>query len=126
MYENYAKIRDSKGLTDYQVCKETGIRSSTISEMKTGKHKPSIATIHRLADFFGVSVDYLMTGKDTEKLSDSGTPYYFTDETAAAAQKLYESKELRMLFDAAQGARPQDLEMAAEMLRRFKETNRDG
>lgn len=126
MYETYAKLRDSRGLTDYQVAKETGLGRATFTDLKNKGHRPSTATLKKLADFFGVSIDYLMTGKDTEKRSESGTPYYFTDETAAAAQKLYESKELRMLFDAAQGARPQDLEMAAEMLRRFKETNRDG
>ena len=123
MYEIYAKLRDLKGVTDYQVAKETGLGRATFTDMKRGDHRPSISTIKKLADYFGVSVDYMMTGKDTEKLSNEGQAYYFSDDTAAVAQELFENKDLRMLFDAARDVSPENLRLAAEMLKRFKETN---
>ncbi|HAB94850.1 MAG TPA: XRE family transcriptional regulator, partial [Lachnospiraceae bacterium] len=33
---------------------------------------------------------------------------------------------MRVLFDAAQDSRPEDLQMAADLLRRLKKTNPDG
>ena len=126
MYDVYAKLRDARGLSDYRVSKDTGIGSATFTDMKTPGYVPKYATIKKLADYFDVTVDYLMTGKDTEKTSESGTPYYFDDETAAAAQALFENRDLRVLFDAARDARPEDLHMATDLLKRFKETNPDG
>lgn len=41
MYENYAKLRDEKGLTDYQISKEIGVSRSVFSDWKTGRHSPS-------------------------------------------------------------------------------------
>jgi len=69
-------------------------------------------------------LEYLATGR-MEK-SESGKEYYFTDETAAAAQELFDNKDLRALMDAGRGCKPEQIQLAAEMLRRFKETNTDG
>ena len=125
MYDIYANLRDQRGLTDYQVSKATGLGRSTFTDMKKGKHAPSISTIKKLADYFGVSVEYMMSGKDTEKVSESGSSYYFSDKTAAVAQELFENRDLLLLFDAARDQKPENLRLAAEMLKRFKETNND-
>lgn len=45
-----------------------------------------------------------MTGKEKE----DGPRYYINDETAAIAQDIFENKELRLLFDAARDAEPED------------------
>ena len=52
--------------------------------------------------------------------------YYIDRQTAEIAQRVFESPELRMLFDAATDCSPQDIQMATDMLKRFKETNQDG
>jgi hypothetical protein len=41
------------------------------------------------------------------------------------AQKLFENQGMRILFDAAQNSRPEDLKMAADLLERLKGTNTD-
>lgn len=63
MYSVYAKLRDLKGLSDYAVAKEIGIGRSTLSDWKTGKHIPNRDNLKKIADFFDVSLEYLMTGK---------------------------------------------------------------
>lgn len=73
-----------------------------------------------VADFFGTSVDYILTGEEVPKPSTTGEKYYFNDETAAAAQELFEEPGLRLLFDAARGSDPEALKLAADMLRRMK------
>lgn len=126
MYSIYQSLRDSRGMKDADVVRETGIGQGVFSDWKKGRYTPKTDKLQRIADLFDVSVEYLTTGKDSEKKSDSGKSYYFSDETAEAAQELFDDPDLRILFDAAKDSRPENLRLAAEMLRRMKETNPDG
>ena len=124
MYENYAKIRDSKGLKDYNVAKGTGISTGTFGDWKAGNYTPKIDKLQRIADFLGVSLEYLQTGKDSAKESITGKKYYFSDETAQAAQEMYESKELRVLFDVQRDMDPEDLQAMYNMALALKRKER--
>lgn len=49
-------------------------------------------------------------------------PMYYTDPvTARMAQKYFEDENFRVLFDAAEDSSPENIKLAAEMLRRMKE-----
>lgn len=120
MYEIFAKLLKAKGCTAYQVSKATGIVQSTLSDWKNGKSIPKADKIQKIADFFGVSAEYLMTGKEGE----DGNKYYINEETAAIAQDIFENKELRLLFDAARDADPEDLEAVHTMLLALKRKER--
>lgn len=43
---------------------ETGIPTATISNWKAGRYTPKQDKLKRIADYFGVSVDFLITGKE--------------------------------------------------------------
>lgn len=120
MYEIYCEIRDSRGYSDADISRLTGIGSSTFSDWKSGRSKPKTAKLEKIAKALGVPVGYLMTGAHPEQTSESGRKYYFSDETAEAAQELFEEPGLRLLFDAARGADPEALKLAADMLRKMK------
>ena len=120
MYEIFAKLLKAKGCTAYQVSKATGIVQSTLSDWKNGKSIPKADKIQKIADFFGVSAEYLMTGKEGE----DDNKYYINEETAAIAQDIFENKELRLLFDAARDADPEDLEAVHTMLLALKRKER--
>ena len=64
MYEIFSKLLHTYGVTPYKVSKETGVSQSTLSDWKLGKVTPKSNTMKQLADYFGVSIDYLMTGKE--------------------------------------------------------------
>lgn len=64
MYEIYCKLRDERGIRDSDVVKATGITKSTFSDWKSGRSKPKSEKLQKIADFFGVSVDYLTTGTE--------------------------------------------------------------
>ena len=122
MYETYAKIRDSKGLKDSDVAKATGISSGTLSDWKKGRYNLKYDKLKKIADYLGVTVDQL-TGVQTDAQPDG---YYVNEDTAKTAQRIFDDPYLRILFDAAQDSRPEDLQMAADLLRRLKKTNPDG
>lgn len=60
MYEIYARLRDERGMTDYQVCQETGIPTSAMSGWKNGKFTPKVDRMVRIAKLFNVTVDELL------------------------------------------------------------------
>ena len=62
MYDIYCRLRDDKKLKDSDVAKATGITKSTFSDWKTGRSKPKQDKLQKIADFFGVTLDYLMNG----------------------------------------------------------------
>ena len=57
---------------------------------------------------------------------DDGADYYEYRESQQIAQQIMDDADLRALFDAARDSRPEDLAMAMALLKRLKETNRDG
>ena len=121
MYEIYCKLRDAMGVKDADVAKATGITKSTFSDWKNGRSNPKDAKLSKIAEYFGVSAEYLRTG---EKDDEDG--YYLNDETAKVAQEIFENKDLRVLFDAARDATPEDLKTTYDMLMALKRKERGG
>ena len=105
------------------MAKETGVSTSTLSSWKTGRYTPKQDKLQKIADYFGVTVDYLLGVPNS--VQQSGEGWYINEETAKAAQEVFDDPDLRVLFDAARDSRPEDIRMAAEMLRRLKRTNPD-
>ena len=66
MYEIYQRLLDEKGLKNADVARATGISNMTLSDWKRGKSVPKSDKMRKIAEYLKVSVDYLMTGKDTE------------------------------------------------------------
>ena len=120
MYSIFEQLLQKHGVSTYRVSKDTGIAQSVFSSWKNGISTPKQDKMKKIADYFGVSVDYLMTGKEKE----GGEKYYLNDETAEMAQHLFENKELRVLFDAAKDASPEDLKTTYDMLMALKKKER--
>lgn len=120
MYEVFEQLLQKFGVTTADVCKATGIGQSTMSNWKNRRNLISGKNAQLIADYFGISVDYLMTGKE----KDGGETYYLNEETSKMAQSIFENKELRMLFDAAQDATAEDLETVHSMLLALKRKER--
>lgn len=67
MYEIYCKLRDERGVKDADVVRETGITKSTFSDWKSGRSKPKNDKLQKIADYFGVTLDYLLIGSGASK-----------------------------------------------------------
>lgn len=60
MYEKFAKLLDETNKTAYQVSKDTGVSTATLSSWKKGKYTPKVDKLKILADYFGVSIEYFL------------------------------------------------------------------
>ena len=116
MWEVFKRLCDNKGVKPSNVAIELGIPTSTISGWKLGQYKPKTDKLKKIADYFNVSLEYL--------LGESETPakdgYWLDKETADMAQKIFENKDLRLLFDSAIDSKPEDLKLVHDMLLRLK------
>lgn len=65
--QNLKNLRKNKGLTQQECCELLSIPKTTFCYYEQGRTEPDIATIIKLADFFGCSVDYLL-GHQTQSV----------------------------------------------------------
>lgn len=100
--------------------RECGFSNGYIGQLKKGSIPDD--RLLKIASYLGMTVDQL-TGVQTDAQSSG---YYVNEDTARTAQQIFDDPYLRILFDAAQDSRPEDLQMAADLLRRLKKTNPNG
>lgn len=75
MYEVFEQLLQKYDITPYKVAKEAGVTQTALSNWKLGKSTPTTQTLQKIADYFGVTIDYLMTGKEElEKKETTLTP----------------------------------------------------
>ena len=118
MYKKFERLLELKGVTPYRVHKDTGISTATLSDWKNGKSQPKKDKIEIICKYFDVPISYFY---ETEA---AGGKYYLNDETAEMAQALFENKDLKVLFDAAKDASPEDLKTTYDMLMALKKKER--
>ena len=71
MYEVFEQLLQKHGVTSYKVAKEAGVTQTALSNWKSGRSTPTTKTLQKLADYFGVTIDYLMTGKDESEQKEA-------------------------------------------------------
>ena len=65
LYENIKSLCDQRGVMPGKMCVEAKISKGLITDLKMGRKKTVQAeTAKKIADYFGVSVDYLLNGPD--------------------------------------------------------------
>ena len=94
---------------------------STVSNWVNGTKMPRMGNVELLAKYFGIEKSDLL-----EEKAKDGQGYYINPETAEIAQQVFQDPDLRLLFEAARDVKPENIRLAAEMLRRFKRSNPDG
>ena len=58
--ERIKDLLSTEKISQYALAKRTGISQSAISNWLSGKKEPSIDSLWRIADYFDVTVDYLI------------------------------------------------------------------
>lgn len=95
-----AEMRKKAGLTQSKLSTAIGVSRSTLAMYETNKSEPDFKTISKLADFFGVSVDYLLGREEKSPAAQDAQPSYvdefvrdfgdlFADETFRKYATLY-------------------------------------
>ena len=62
-------IRKEKGLTQTRLAIELNTSQNTISRYETGEREPGIRELIKIADYFNVSIDYLLERSNNPKFT---------------------------------------------------------
>lgn len=101
-------------MTVDELAHRIGKNRATVYRYENGSiEKLPADAIIPIANALNVSKEYLMGWEDS---TSTNNEYYYNPETAAMAQQMFENKELRVLFDAARDASPEDLKLVYDML----------
>lgn len=60
----FCRLRKEKNITQAELAKKLNIRQTTVSSWENGISVPDYPTLIKLADFFDVSIDYLLGRED--------------------------------------------------------------
>ena len=58
------ELRRKKGISQWKLAMDLGMNQNSISRYETGEREADYATLIRLADYFDVSIDYLLNRTD--------------------------------------------------------------
>lgn len=82
IYERITYLLSEQHKTRKDLCDKTGIPYSTLSSLfQRRSEQMSIITLEKIAEYLGVTIDYLITGDRTHllKLRESQSPYIDDD-----------------------------------------------
>lgn len=118
--ETVLELCKERGVKVSKLEKDCGFSNAYIKGLKNGKI--SAERVRIIADYFNVPYHKI----DPEIFPEMQEGYYVNTEASRVAQEIFDNPDLRLLFEAARDVKPENIRLAAEMLRRFKETNTDG
>lgn len=104
--------------TQAEISRDLNISKATLSSWMNGTRVPRMDKVDLLCNYFNCTRSDIM--------EDHSKDYYLRMDTARVAQAAFNDPNLRALFDIARDSEPQDIQMAIDLLRRFKRTNPDG
>lgn len=101
MYEIFEKLLNEAGITAYKFCKETGVSSSTISTWKKKKSICGTELAGIIANYFGVTIDYVLTGKRgaTKSSKRNGLSKIYFSLAKEAEENGIDPEDIRLALD---------------------------
>ena len=118
---NLIHYMEMNGKTQTDLINDLGFNKSAVSTWCNGTRLPRMDKVDALAKYFKINRSDLIEEKSD---FDSNDRYYLNDETARAAQEIFENKELRMLFDVQRDMDADDLRALHNMALALKRKER--
>lgn len=101
------ELRKKAGIQQKELAISIGVSRPTVSEWESNKKDPSGERLKKLAEYFGVD-ELMILGKGVVDLSD---------DQDSIRERFRRDPNYRMLFDAAENAKPEHIRAAAAMLK---------
>lgn len=117
-FDIFKSLCEKKGVSPKRATEDIGLSNSITTKWKKTGATPKGETLQKLADYFGVTTDYLLTGEETKKVpAPTGG-----DELDETLERLRTRPECRMLFKLADGATAEDVKKAVAIIEALRST----
>lgn len=110
------ELRMNARYTGEEVGHMLQVSKSAISMWEKDLRSPSADLIERFADIYGVSTDYIITGRE----SNAPKGYYHDQEAAEYAEYLRTRPHAKILFSASKDMAKEDMEEAVRYIEYLK------
>lgn len=119
VYKILESLLQERGISGGKMSADLGMSRSFMTELRKGRAKSITAdTAQKIANYFGVSVEYLL-GQETKKAPTNEGER--DDELTEYLDMLRTRPECRMLFSLAKGATKDDVERAVAIIEALRE-----
>jgi transcriptional regulator with XRE-family HTH domain len=96
VYDIFERLMQERGLTHYGVWKHTGVSQSSLSDWRRGRGTPGALSLSKLADFFGVTVDFMM-GRENPAPEQSGNIIKLRGKDGSFLERRLSDEQLQAL-----------------------------
>ena len=112
-YDVFLELCKEKGISPSAAAEACGISRSTISTWKTKGYAPRIDKLNQIADYFGVTTDYLLGQSDAQTSPAN-------DEMAEMLEDIRRNPELRTLFSISKNATPDEVRQYIRLIKAIR------
>lgn len=113
LFNRIQNLCGKTGITQTELEKQLGFGKGTISKW-SGKTIPAADKLKKVADFFDVSMEYLMTGEEEEE------SYYADRETDELYEAIQNNSDIKFLLSASRDMKKEDLDFVVNLVKRMK------
>lgn len=114
-------LRKNMQLTGEEFGAKMNVSKPTVSLWESDKRTPNAEMLQKIANFFDVSVDYLLIGKP----NTTNDSYYYDTEVAELAEQIKNDPELRILLDAKRNLSKQDMKAIINITKSLLQRERE-
>lgn len=100
--ERFFELLNEMGVTQKEFCQTTGIPKQTVSGWKNRKTDPPASLIITIADYFGVTAGYMLTGEKPKYPSTDGVEEFSTKQLLSYYNELPEVEKNIILGKTAE------------------------
>lgn len=131
LYETILSLCEEKGITGSKMCTDIGVSKSLMTDLSAKPDKGiNLKTAAKIADYFGVSVDYLLGGEKKPSLNipninERSEFSPLSDDENDFLQTLHDSPGMRIMFSTSKNRSEADIREAAAIIEAFYKT-KDG
>lgn len=113
------ELREELGLNQHKMAEALHMPYTTYRGYELGDRGMNSEILRKFADYFGVSIDYLICrSDDREKHTE---PPEYEDDILSLRDDMLRRPELRYLMNLARDGRTSDILEASALLQRYKE-----
>ena len=117
-YEIFKRLCEERHVTATDVSIATGIPKGTFSHWKNGDYQPKTEKRRKIAEFLGVTLDYLDTGV-------VGNITHLTDEDRDLLQIVHDDPKLNALLHISHDLSEDDFNAVRDYAERLRRTYKD-
>lgn len=110
-YDVYCELCAKNGLTPSGAASKIGFNRASVTVWKNSGNPPKMEILQKIADYFDVSVDYLLGKEEKEVPLVNGD-----EELSEYLEELRTRPEMKMLFQLTKKATKADVEKAVKII----------